>query len=171
MTRQFTSQDADRLLQLGDQFLEDWEQSALESADESDYAEFQERHDEWTAIRPLLAAAPLMRDALQMACNFYSDGYDEDDATERRVMSRIVAALAAARKPQRRTKSRVRRPSQMSLKECRAWLAEHDPAGEKYWRAQPLTAALRAAVQDNLRDFGPYIWNGSLYKADMEGAA
>ena len=46
MTQQFTSEDADRLLQLADQFLEDWEEAALESDCDTDYPDFQERHDE-----------------------------------------------------------------------------------------------------------------------------
>jgi hypothetical protein len=57
----------DRLLGLADQFLEDWEQTALEAEDDTGYAEFQERHDEWQALRPLLLAAPEMLATLEKA--------------------------------------------------------------------------------------------------------
>ena len=51
----FTTQDADRLLGLADQFLEDWEQS-----EGKDDPECIERRAEWNAIRPLLVAAPAL---------------------------------------------------------------------------------------------------------------
>jgi hypothetical protein len=51
--------DADRLLGLADQFLEDWEQN------EGAYdPECHERRLEWNAIRPLFLAAPAMLKAL-----------------------------------------------------------------------------------------------------------
>lgn len=54
----FTSEDADRLLGLADQFLEDWEEN--EGKDDPECAE---RRAEWDAIRPLLTAAPVLLDA------------------------------------------------------------------------------------------------------------
>ena len=54
----FTTADADRLLGLADQFMEDWE--ANEGKDDPDCAA---RRADWNAIRPLLARAPAMRTA------------------------------------------------------------------------------------------------------------
>jgi len=59
----FSAQDADRLLQLGDEFLDRWAENALRSSGRD--PDYEERIDEWKAIRPLLAAAPGMRDALR----------------------------------------------------------------------------------------------------------
>ena len=56
MTKNFTSEDADRLLQLADQLLEDWEED--DGKDEVSTEECKSRRAEWDAIRPLLAAAP-----------------------------------------------------------------------------------------------------------------
>ena len=56
----FTVEDADRLLQLGDQFLADWEEN--EGKDDPDC---KERRAEWNAIRPLLVSAPDLLKALQ----------------------------------------------------------------------------------------------------------
>lgn len=53
----FTTADADRLLRLADQFLEDWE---LDSP-----RECSERRAEFGAIRPLLVAAPELLAALR----------------------------------------------------------------------------------------------------------
>ncbi len=56
----FTTADADRLLGLADQFLEDWE------GDEgSDDLESEERRTEYDAIRPLFVAAPEMLEVLK----------------------------------------------------------------------------------------------------------
>lgn len=59
----FTSEDASRLLQIGDQFLEDWEDD--DGKDEISKADCEERRREWDAIRPMLVAAPDMLDALK----------------------------------------------------------------------------------------------------------
>ena len=61
----FTSEDADRLLQLADQFLEDWEED--DGKDDFSKSECEARRREWDAIRPLLLAAPDMREALEIA--------------------------------------------------------------------------------------------------------
>lgn len=63
MTAQnFTVEDADRLLGLADQFLEDWE-----SNESKNDPECHERRVEWDAIRPLLANAPRLLAILQDA--------------------------------------------------------------------------------------------------------
>jgi hypothetical protein len=55
-SRPFTTADADRLLGLADQFLEDWGESARRHGECAHDCE--ERAAEWEAIRPLLASAP-----------------------------------------------------------------------------------------------------------------
>jgi len=61
-TQDFTSADADRLLGLADQFLEDWETNEG-SAD----PECKERRAEWDTLRPILVQAPLLLKALEDA--------------------------------------------------------------------------------------------------------
>jgi hypothetical protein len=61
-SRPFTTADADRLLGLGDQFLEDWGESARRHGECGHDCE--ERAAEWEAIRPLLASAPHLFAAL-----------------------------------------------------------------------------------------------------------
>lgn len=56
----FTSVDADRLLGLADQFIEDWEETARESGDVPELKRALKRKEEFAAIRPLLMAAPEM---------------------------------------------------------------------------------------------------------------
>jgi hypothetical protein len=65
MKTHFTYEDVARLLGLGDQFLDDWEEN--EGADPSSdcYAECKARRQEWDAIRPLLLAAPGLLKTLQ----------------------------------------------------------------------------------------------------------
>ncbi len=62
LPREYTCHDADRLLSLADQFLEDWEEN--EGRQEADCIQ---RRGEWNAIRPLLVAAPKLLAALQQA--------------------------------------------------------------------------------------------------------
>jgi hypothetical protein len=54
--RTFTTADADRLLGLADQFLQDWAETAHRHGEAA--KECEERAAEWDAIRPLLALAP-----------------------------------------------------------------------------------------------------------------
>ncbi len=61
-THDFTSADADRLLGLADQFLEDWE-----SNEGKHDPECKERRAEWNGIRPLLVHAPQLLKALEDA--------------------------------------------------------------------------------------------------------
>lgn len=60
MSKQFTAADADRILGLGDQFLEDWEKGIIEdgASHPQDIAEVKERREEWNALRPIMAEAP-----------------------------------------------------------------------------------------------------------------
>jgi hypothetical protein len=63
MTAQnFTVEDADRLLGLADQFLEDWESGEAKSDPECT-----ERRSEWDSIRPVPANAPRLLTILQDA--------------------------------------------------------------------------------------------------------
>jgi hypothetical protein len=59
----FTSEDADRILGIGDEFLCQWAEAALRN-DKRD-PDYEERNEEWSAIRPLFAAAPEMLAALE----------------------------------------------------------------------------------------------------------
>ena len=54
--RTFTTAEADRLLGLADQFLQDWAETAHRHGEAA--KECEERAAEWDAIRPLLALAP-----------------------------------------------------------------------------------------------------------------
>jgi hypothetical protein len=62
MTYTFTTADADRLLGLADQFLEDWAENAIQAGARD--MEYEERNAEWQAIHPLLVAAPALLQAL-----------------------------------------------------------------------------------------------------------
>lgn len=69
-TTKFTNQDADRLLRLADQFLENWALDAVESG--SPDPEYEKRQKEWEAIRPLLASAPRLADMLERLALTYA---------------------------------------------------------------------------------------------------
>ena len=69
----FTEADADRMLGLADQFLEDWEQNEGKHD-----AECGEARMEWDAIRPLLVQAPALLTLLIDARAALLDGYDGD---------------------------------------------------------------------------------------------
>lgn len=53
-----TSADADRLLQLGDEFLDQWTERAVKGGERD--ADYEARFAAWQSIRPLFAAAPEM---------------------------------------------------------------------------------------------------------------
>ena len=61
----FTTADADRLLGLADQFLEDWDEDSRLAAPNEERAEFTQRRAEWDDIRPLLMQAPALFKALE----------------------------------------------------------------------------------------------------------
>lgn len=99
----FTSEDADRLLQLADQFLEDWEEN--EGKEDPDCVE---RRKEWDGIRPLLAAAPLLLEACRtlaedcsMALSGEWDKGDEGFQASRELLESVIRhATGSATSPQ-----------------------------------------------------------------------
>jgi hypothetical protein len=58
-----TRADADRLLGLADQTLEEWGEDAVKGGQRDE--DYEERLAEWSAIRPLLASAPALLRALK----------------------------------------------------------------------------------------------------------
>lgn len=75
MTRTFTAEDVERLLRVADRFLADREVRAHPGGIDKDYA----GRGEWQAIRPLLATAPTMLEALKA-----QDMAEADPAAARR---------------------------------------------------------------------------------------
>jgi hypothetical protein len=53
-----STQDADRLLGLADQFLDDWAEDAVQGGKPDE--DYERRSMEWKVIRPLLISAPAM---------------------------------------------------------------------------------------------------------------
>ena len=105
----YTSEDADRLLGLGDQFLEDW---ALDAVNENSRDEdYEERNAEWEIYRPLFVAAPDMfavlektKIRLDMMHDFISEhGFSAGELRSTRLeqitdsMIEIDAAMAKAK--------------------------------------------------------------------------
>jgi hypothetical protein len=76
-TRIFTTADADRLLGLADQFLEDWAETARRHDEPADDCE--ERAAEWEEIRPLLRSAPQFFEFLNDAETFWSGEFASDN--------------------------------------------------------------------------------------------
>jgi hypothetical protein len=72
----FTTADADRLLGLADQFLEDWAESARRHGECGHDCE--ERAAEWETIRPLLASAPNLLAVLGEAETRWGDEFASD---------------------------------------------------------------------------------------------
>lgn len=91
----FTTADADRLLGLADQFLEDWEQN--EGKDDPECAQ---RRKEYDAIRRIFVAAPAMLAALNFACSvhdtYISEGF-ELLPDEKEAYDKMQAAIALAK--------------------------------------------------------------------------
>ncbi len=87
----FTTADADRLLGLADQFLEDWEQN--EGKGDPECAQ---RRKEYDAIRPIFVAAPAMLAALEVACSVreaeMAEGYVLE-GDEKTAYDQMVAAI------------------------------------------------------------------------------
>lgn len=60
---EYSKEDVDRLLALADQFLEDWAEDAVQGNKRD--MDYEERTQEWAAIRQLLLAAPEMLHGLK----------------------------------------------------------------------------------------------------------
>ncbi len=58
-----TVEIADRVLGLGDQFLEDWALDAVQAGSRD--GDYEERNSEWRALRPLFASSPVLLNALR----------------------------------------------------------------------------------------------------------
>jgi len=96
--QQITCEDCDRLLGLGDQFLEDWEGDHHVFPN----GNYPERKAEWDTARPLMAAAPDLLAALEYAADVLQDHvqYDSDDddvSAETVAFNLARAAIAKAR--------------------------------------------------------------------------
>jgi hypothetical protein len=79
--RIFTTADADRLLGLGDQFLQDWSETARGHGEPT--KECEERAAEWESIRPLLALAPQLLALLDEAETLWGEKFACDDPIDR----------------------------------------------------------------------------------------
>jgi hypothetical protein len=79
-TRTFTTADADRLLGLADQFLEDWAETSRRHGEPADDCE--ERAAEWEAIRPLLCSAPHFFELLNEAETFWGGEFADDNPVD-----------------------------------------------------------------------------------------
>lgn len=87
--KRITTQDCDRLLGLGDQFLESWADDC--SGDDSDKADYHECLADWEKARPLMVAAPdLLASCLELL-NCIDTNRDWAEA------KRARAAIAKAR--------------------------------------------------------------------------
>lgn len=98
MPNHFTPADADRLLGFADQFIEDWE---TDEGAEIDAVE-RERIEEYRRIRPLLAAAPCMLDALKSIEVLIRLELEAEPGTSlHRALQDIRSAIAQTRPVQR----------------------------------------------------------------------
>lgn len=103
--QKFTTEDADRLLGLGDQFLEDW--AAIAATESGGDPDFDERYEEWKAIRPLLVQAPALLKALEAWAfadadpeaarrkGYYNHAREQRDALLRQLGSNAVGPAKA----------------------------------------------------------------------------
>lgn len=74
--------DIDRILGIGDQFLQDWRESDRESGEPTDAA-LTERDSEWRVVRPLLvSSADLARQLAQVVELAYAAGCDHEQLRE-----------------------------------------------------------------------------------------
>lgn len=86
-----TTQDCDRLLALGDQFLESW----ADDCDDSDKADYQECLADWEKARPIMMAAPDLLRALKGMLEVFAD--DTGDCEDMETVIAARAAIAKAR--------------------------------------------------------------------------
>jgi hypothetical protein len=84
-----TNEDADRILGLGDQFLEDWAEDAVQGGSRN--IEYEQRNSEWETLRPLFVAAPTLLRALRVIAEIGKRA----DASSARLCSEIAAASMA----------------------------------------------------------------------------
>jgi hypothetical protein len=78
--RTFTTAEADRLLGLADQFLQDWAETAHRHGEAA--KECEERAAEWDAIRPLLALAPRFLALLEEADIAWGGDFANDNPVD-----------------------------------------------------------------------------------------
>jgi hypothetical protein len=78
--RTFSTADADRLLGLADQFLQDWAETAHRHGEPDDHC--RDRASEWEAIRPLLQSAPALLDLLNEVEISWGDAFDTGDSID-----------------------------------------------------------------------------------------
>ena len=92
-----TTQDCDRLLALGDQFLESWADDC--GGDDSDKADYHECLADWEKARPLMAAAPDLLAALEAVSEWAEFPPLNKEAEEQcaRDVATARAAIAKAR--------------------------------------------------------------------------
>jgi hypothetical protein len=76
-TGTFSAADADRLLGLADQFLQDWAETTRRHGEAADHCA--ERAAEWEAIRPLLQSAPTLFGLLNEAEIYWGDEFGSDN--------------------------------------------------------------------------------------------
>jgi hypothetical protein len=91
--RPYSEEDADRLLQLGDKFLDQWADRAVQNGERD--ADYEERKAEWDGIRPLFRAAPSMLTVLKTLVSKADDVIAAIDGTAGQ-FDLQVAALSAA---------------------------------------------------------------------------
>jgi hypothetical protein len=75
--QKFTPEDADRLLGLADQYLEEWANDAVESGQPDE--DYEQRNGEWETIRPLLVQAPAMLETLDFVRGWFVDNNLDDE--------------------------------------------------------------------------------------------
>jgi hypothetical protein len=63
-----STEDVGRLLGLADQFLDDWEEDAVQGGKPDE--DYEQRSTEWKVIRPLLVSAPVMLKGLKEIAHF-----------------------------------------------------------------------------------------------------
>jgi len=98
-TKTFSTEDADRMLKLADQFFHNWSETAQESHDPENISEALAASAEWKAIRPLFAAAPDMRKALKRCRQHVIDAtlaHADDDMSGRLALDALDAAVEKA---------------------------------------------------------------------------
>ena len=89
----FTTVDANRLLGLGDQFMEDWSETAIQDGNPD--TDYEERAAEWKATRPLLAQAPAMLAVIGRLIQTSDDLHSAVEGTTDQFEAEVSALSAA----------------------------------------------------------------------------